>query len=191
MANSYRALAIAMVICMLFLAGCGSASNDVPSLSNTGKERAATSTTDTADIASDNEAKMMEFTQCLRDQGIEVLDPVVDSEGNVGKPQLVDGSAMGKKQWGPAWEECAVHLEGFTAERKRVDVSEQLDGFLVLAACLNDKGYDVDEPTAETLQQWQSEFKEGLNWKDPATEKDFEECVAEAGVWGNTRGARK
>ncbi len=42
----------------------------------------------------------------------------------------------------------------------------------------------MDEPTAETLDQWQGEFKEGLNWENPATEEDFEECVSEAGVWG-------
>ena len=91
---------------------------------------------------------------------------------------------MDKKEWGSAWEACSEHLEGFTAERKRVDMSEQIDQFLVLTACLREKGYDVDDPTAETLGQWQAEFKQGFNWKDPATEVDFQECASEAGVWG-------
>jgi hypothetical protein len=177
-------LIAAVLVGVLVLAACGSDSDDVPSLRTTGNLQAVEPTADAAASVRDNEARMMALTQCLRDQGIEVRDPVVDSEGNVGKPQLVDDSVMDKEQWGPAWETCAVHLEGFTWEKERVDVSEQLDRFLALTACLSDKGYDVDEPTAETLDQWQSEFKEGLNWKDPATEDDFNECASQSGVWG-------
>jgi DNA-binding winged helix-turn-helix (wHTH) protein len=75
----------------LILVACGSDPDDVPSLRTTGDTQVPESTADAADKVRDNEAAMMAFTQCLRDQGIEVYDPVVDSEGNVQKPQLAEG----------------------------------------------------------------------------------------------------
>jgi len=136
---------IALAVIGLVLAACGSDSADVPSLG-------ATPTAVAEEELVDNEARMMAFTQCMRDQGIELMDPVVDSEGNVQKPDFVEGAGYDKETFAAAWEACAHHLEGFTFGAKRVDVSEQLDQFVALSACLRDKGYDVDDPTAETLE---------------------------------------
>jgi hypothetical protein len=145
----------------------------------------AAPTADAKDSVRENEAKMMAFTECLRDQGVEVLDPVVDAEGNVEKPELAEGVDAKGEDFGAAWEACAEHLEGFTWGKERVDVSEQVDQFLALATCLRDKGYDVDDPTAETLEQWGTDFKKAINWDDPAAMADFEECSADAGAEGS------
>jgi hypothetical protein len=48
----------------LFLVACGSGSDDVPSLG-------ATPTAVVEEKTLDDEAKVMAFTQCMRDQGIE------------------------------------------------------------------------------------------------------------------------
>jgi hypothetical protein len=45
-----------------------------------------------------------------------------------------------------------------------------------LATCLNEKGYDVDEPTAETMDQWGVEFRVEFDWDDPDAMAAFEEC---------------
>ena len=105
----------------LVLAACGAAADDVPSLG-------ATPTAVAAEEALDNEARMMAFTQCLREQGIEVRDPGVDSEGNVEKPEFIEGTD--KEALGAVWEACAHHLEGFTISKERTDVSEQVDQWL-------------------------------------------------------------
>jgi hypothetical protein len=166
------------VIGILVLAACGSDSDDVPSLRTIEDTQGVDPTPDAADAVRDNEARMMAFTECLRDQGIEVVDPVVDSDGNVGKPEFAEGvDGKGKREdLGAAYEACAEHLEGFTFEEKRVGVSEQVDQFLALATCLREKGYDVDDPTAETLDQWQADFKFSIDWEDPAAVADYEEC---------------
>ena len=170
------------VIGILVLAACGSDSDDVPSLRTIEDTQLVDPTADAADTVRDNEARMMAFTQCLRDQGIEVYDPVVDSEGNVGKPEPAEGVDLKLKRedFGAAYEACSEHLEGFTFEKKRVDVSALVDQYVALAACLRDKGYDVDEPTAETLDSWMGDFKMSINWDDPAAEADFEECSGDA-----------
>jgi len=163
----------------LVLVACGSDSNDVATLKTTDNTPVETSNADAADPALDNEAMMMAFTECLRDQGIDVLDPVVDADGNVDKPELAEGVEWDKETMGAAWEACEHHLEGFTFEEKRVDMSEQVDQYVALATCLREKGYDVDDPTAETLDQWGADFKFSIDWDDPTEVADYEECSGE------------
>jgi len=174
----YKYIAVTMMaaVGILILAACGSDSADVASLRSTEDRQVVTSTADAGDTLLDNEAKMMAFTQCMRDHGVEMMDPVVDSDGNVQKPEFAEGAEINKKEWGPVWEACSHHLEGVTFGEKRVDVSEQIDRFVALAACLRDKGYDVDEPTAETFDQWLIDFKTMFDWKDPKAVADYEEC---------------
>jgi len=176
MTNRMAKLMLVAVIGILMIAACGSDSDDVPSLRSIEDVQAAEPTASTADTILENEAKMMAFTQCLRDQGLDVLDPVVDADGNVGKPEIAEDAEWDKERFGAAWEACAEHLEGFSWENERVDVSEQVDQWVAVAACLRDKGYALDEPTAETLDQWMGDFKDAINWDDPAAVADYEEC---------------
>jgi hypothetical protein len=179
------ALIAVAVIGILVVAACGSDSDDVPSLRTIEDPERVEPAAEAADTVLENEVKMMAFTQCMRDQGIDVLDPMVDSDGNVQKPEFVEGVELNKDVLGAAWEACSEHLEGFTFEKKRVDVSEQVDQFVELATCLRYKGYDVDDPTAETLAQWQSDFKEEIDWKDPVAVADYEECSSDPDVGGS------
>jgi hypothetical protein len=169
-------LILVALVGTLVIAACGSASDDVPSLRSIEDVQAVEPTASTADTVLENEAKMMAFTQCLRDQGLEVLDPVVDADGNVGKPELAEGIKWDKKRIDAAWKVCDEHLEGFTFEKESVDVSERVDQWVAVAACLRDKGYEVDEPTAETLDQWMGDFKNAINWDDPVAVADYEQC---------------
>ena len=153
----------------LFLVACGSASDDVPSLE-------ATPTAVVEEKTLDDEAKVMAFVQCMRDQGIELLDPGVDSEGNVQAPELAEGVEMSREEWNEPYEACSEHLEGLTFGRGRGDVTERVDQFVALATCLRDKGYDVDDPTAETLQVWLGDFRAEFDWDDPAAMEAYEEC---------------
>jgi hypothetical protein len=129
---------------------------------------------------------MMALTECLRDHGVEVLDPIVDAEGNVDKPELAEGVEWDKRA-GQAWEACEHHLEGFTWEKEGVDASaqaEQLDGYIALATCLRDKNYDLDDPTAGTLAAWMGDFKKTIDWDDPAAVADYQECSGETSKGG-------
>ena len=162
----------------LILVACGSDSSDVPSL-NTEDTQRVEPTADAADAALDDEAKMMAFVQCMRDEGIEFKDPVVDSDGNVQRPEYVKGFTATREELGAAYETCDKHLEGLTLGRERKDVIEQVDQFVALATCLRDKGYDVDDPTAETLDQWGADFRVEFDWDDPEAKAAYEECSAD------------
>jgi hypothetical protein len=63
-----------------------------------------------------------------------------------------------------------------TRGRKREDASARLDELVELAICLREKGYDVEDPTAETLAQWGKDFRVAFDWDDPEAVVDYEEC---------------
>ena len=187
MRYKHIALTALAVIGILVLAACSSDSDDVPSLRTAEDRQSVEPAADGGDALLDNEARMMAFTQCMRDQGVDMLDPVVDSEGNVQKPEFAGGVEAKSREFGTAWEACTEHLEGFAFEQKRVDVSAQVDQWVALAACLRDEGYAMDDPTAETLDQWLQDFKITFNWKDPAAEAEYEECSGNANTEGNAK----
>lgn len=159
---------------ILLLSGCGSDSDGVATLQTT-EDTQSEATGEATDSTLDEEAMMMAFTECLREQGLEVMDPVVDADGNVGKPDFPEGSD-GKAMKG-AWEACEHHLEGFTSEQDRKDMSEVVDQYVAFATCMRERGHNVEDPTAETLDQW--DFKSAIDWNDPDATADYEECIGE------------
>jgi hypothetical protein len=167
-------LILVMVALLLALTACGSDSKDVPSL-------AATPTAVAADEVLNNEAIMMEYVECLRDEGVEVMDPVVNSDGFVEKPEFVEGFEASKEELGAAMEACVGILDGFTFEGKSEDKSDQLDQYLELVACLREEGFDVDEPTASTFEIWIEDFKRSFDWDDPDTMEAYETCSGTKG----------
>ena len=180
MTGKWTRLALAAVIGVV-LPACSSDAAEVASLTKTRDAQVAGPTKESADIVGDNEAAMMAFAQCLRDQGMEVYDPVVDSEGNVQKPELPKGVEWTKGDKA-AWETCVEHLEGLTFEKEQVDMTEYLDQALALSTCLRDRGYDVGEPTAETIDQWNVGLKDVIDWEDPGALEDYTACATEAGM---------
>lgn len=169
MTNKLAKLILVVAIGMV-LAACGSESEDVASL-------AATPTAAVEDAVLDDEAKMMAFTQCMRDQGVELLDPVVDADGNVQKPELAEGFGASKDKWAAADEVCGELLEGVTFGKERVDMSEVVDQYVALATCLRQEGLDVDDPTAETLDIWLTDFKTVFDWDDPGSLEAYQSCA--------------
>lgn len=164
----------------ILAAACGSDSaDDVASLKATEEPQVADSTADAGDAVRDAEAAVFAFTQCMRDEGIEYADPVVDSAGNVQPPQLVEGSTVTRAELAAPFEACSQHIQGLTFGRERVDVTERVDQLVALATCLRGAGYAVDDPTPETLDQWGADFRVEFNFDDREAAASFEACNAE------------
>jgi hypothetical protein len=171
MKTSKPAKWIPLVAMGMVLAACGSKSEDVASL-------AATPVPVVESETLDDEAKMMAFAQCMRDEGIELLDPGVDADGNVQKPELAEGFEASKEKWTAADAVCGELLEGITFGKERVDMSEVVDQYVALATCLRERGFEVDDPTAETLDIWLTDFKTVFNWEDPDNLEAYQSCAA-------------
>jgi len=154
---------------VLLLSACGSDSDGVPSL-------AATPTPIIEEVPLDNEDAVMAFVQCMREEGIEFKDPEIDADGNIKKPQFVDGFSYTRKELAGPYVVCSHHIEGLSLGRKRGDITERVDKFVAIAICLNEKGYDVDEPTTETIGQWLIDFRTGFDWDDTDAQVAYEDC---------------
>jgi len=168
MKNKYLQLIMVLVI-SLILAACGTASNDVPSL-------VATPIPDAIDEALDDEALMMEFAECLRNEGMQVTDPAVDAAGNIQMPEMVEGATATKEEWIAAYAVCSEIIENITFKKKEFDRTEQLDELIELAACMSEAGFDIEEPTAETLDTWMFDLKTTFDWDDPDAEEVIDSC---------------
>jgi hypothetical protein len=74
---------------------------------------------------------------------------------------------------------CGHYIEGISFGAEREDTSTQLDTYVALAGCLREKGYDVEEPTAETFGQWRKDFRVEFNWDDPEAQAVYEACAGD------------
>ena len=120
-------------------------------------ESAAADTTDGASAldggASDEEAALA-FTQCLRDEGLDIADPVVDADGSI---QLNGGNqqppAAGDDEgFQEAFDACGDLLDGTSLLPSIDDVTDNEDAFLEFAQCLRDNDVDVDDPDLSVLE---------------------------------------
>lgn len=169
---------LAVILLAPLLAACGAAAGeDVPSL-DTGHEPPAAGAESAAEPL-DNETMVMNFVQCMRDEGIEFKDPVVDADGNVQQPELVEGVSISREELAEPYAACSIHIEGLTFGREEANVSAQVEALLPVMACLRDKGYNVDDPTVETFAQWGADFRATFAWDNPTAQADFEECSVE------------
>jgi hypothetical protein len=101
----------------------------------------------------DPEQAMLDLTQCLRDQGIEIADPTVDAEGN---PQLARpefGEEGANEAFRTAIRGCGELLEGVTLGRQGLDFSALQDTLVEYAGCMRDNGYQMDDPDFSSFGQ--------------------------------------
>ncbi len=103
----------------------------------------------------DAEQAMLDLAACLRDQGLDIEDPTVDSEGNVqfggfrGAPSQ-DGGEPGidRDLMQSAMEACQSELEGVSLGfgDRGFDQTEMQDTLVEWAACMRENGYEMDDP---------------------------------------------
>ena len=128
----------------LVAAACSSGTQDsgVASLSDSAATGQAAADTSQAS----NEAAVMAFTACLRDEGLSVDDPVVDDKGNLRPPRIRDLGDVDRTEAEAAFDACAPHLEGVTFGLDSEDRTEREDTLLAFAECARENGYDMPDP---------------------------------------------
>ncbi len=165
-----------LLVVSLVTSACGSHPEGVASLTETGVTATPTPTTEPPPDLVEGEAALLAFTQCMRNQGIEYEDAVVDANGIIQRPQLVEGFETTRAEVGAATEVCGGHIEGLTFARERADLSEVTDKAVALASCLRVAGVEIDDPTAETVIEWRGALRP--LFADPAFPSIFERCNA-------------
>ncbi len=176
----------ALIALAVFLAACsGSASSGDGVASLDGS-----TVTTLAETSADPEAAAIAFTECMRDNGVEMEDPTVDADGNVlpGRPTDLPEPEEGENvQIGPgalgedlraAFEECGDLLDGTTFGFTPEDQTELQDQLLALAQCLRDQGLDVADPDLSNPPGGgpQEGGPFGIDFQDPEVQAAMEQC---------------
>ena len=166
-----RRIAILVSIIALTLAACGGGddASDVASLSGTEEAAAA----DKTQALSDEEA-LIEFAACMRDQGMDFPDPVVDANGfprfDFEDPESIDQDAMFA-----AGEACRDLIEGVVLGLVDFDSSEFNDTFLEYAACMRDQGIE-DIPDSIDIMSIMQDGELPFDAEDPDFIAADEQC---------------
>ena len=136
---------ISIVAFALLVAACGgSDSEGVASLD-------ATETTTAQDVSADaavsDEDALLEFSACLRENGIEDFeDPTINADGVPEFNLRSLGGEHDREEMQAAFEACQDDLEGIAFGPGSVDLTEVEDTLVEFSACMRDNGYDMPDP---------------------------------------------
>ena len=145
-----RKLIALVAVLALVAAGCGGGSDadGVASLESDTEVLAAdpNAATEVVTTEVDDEEAMLAFTQCLRDQGLDIADPEVDDEGNLRLARPGQDADFDREAFQAAREACAQFLEGVSFGFREFDRTEIEDTLVEFAACMRDNGVDMPDP---------------------------------------------
>lgn len=194
-------LACAVGLLALLLAACGGggSENGVASASEdtSGSGDSGDNSSDDGS-ANDSEEELIDWVECMRDEGIDVPDPQVDADGNLTLGPGLGGGGGGGEQVDPeavqdAMEVCGeVPQSAFGGEQP--DQTEIQDTLLEFARCMRENGYDMPDPDfsgGSTVNL--TEVFGDIDTSDPAFQEAAEACedVLGGGLGGGDDSSRQ
>lgn len=137
----------------LLLAGCGG--SDSPSVASIDGGAGTTADGESSDAPTDPEEAILAFSDCMRENGVDLPDPDFQGPGqnqgdddDDGGPQFGPGGGIDQNDpdFQKAMEACQPLLANIQG-RFDPDQQEQFqDAALEYAQCMRDEGYDVPDP---------------------------------------------
>ena len=193
------AATVVFVLAVAALAACGGGGGDDDSVASldgsgteddTGNDSAGGGQGGRGQLSPAFEDAMLEYAQCMRDQGIDFPDPSMSADGGVvigprqgagnGPPSEAD-----MQEFESADEECRHILEAVEDEMPRPDPqqeAEMRDEALAFAECMRDHGIDFPDPQFEDGGGMTMAL-EGVDPEDPAFQRAQEACGSEGGIF--------
>jgi len=138
------------VVLLVAACGGGESTSEIASLQ---EQEADTAGSTTAAAAVDPDQAILDFAACMREHGIDMPDPEINSAGGgfgfTIQGEASDGSGpdqaeMQKMQ--DANEACSHFLEGVVSEFEPVDMTKMQDQMLAFSQCMRDNGIDYPDP---------------------------------------------
>ncbi len=154
--------------------------------SETDTDAAESATAAPATEATDEE-RAIEFAQCMRANGIDLPDPVINADGSIDlggnvTPGSIDPTS---DAFSDAIAVCGSIVAGASfLPGANVDEAQQQANLLAFAACLRGLGYDVVDPVLSDIQAGGPgalvrAFGENFDPTDPANADAVQECQAQ------------
>jgi hypothetical protein len=131
----------------------------------------------------------LEYTQCMRDHGVDMPDPEFDGEGNGGGMTMMLPEGADRDTVEAAEEECHPIMDEVAPDADEIDPEEQAemqDQLLEVAQCMREKGHDMPDPEVDdngrvTFGAAPGERGEGIE-PDDEFQQDMEDCQEQAGM---------
>lgn len=143
-----KPLILLLFVLALLATACASGSESTGVATLEGTDTTSSTAATAADDQIDTEQAMLNFTQCLRDQGLDIQDPEVDADGNLNFRGLVQGTEeVDRDALRAGFEACQSELEGITlGGGPGFDRTAIQDTLVEYAACMRENGYDMEDP---------------------------------------------
>lgn len=192
---------VLVVIVALVSAACGGRNTaDSGGLATLEDEIVAGVAGDAATATVDAEEALLAFAACMRENGYPGFpDPTVNADGSIefgfrgGALEDLDIDPR-SDEFRVAMEACQDLLEGVAFGPRgggEFDITELQDQLLAMAACLRDKGFDVDDPDLSGFGGGPGGgagpgggFGDALDFSDPDVQAAMEACREEIGLTG-------
>jgi len=149
----YRTSLLASGLVLALLAGACSNDGGTEEVASIESNAIDASQQAESDPAADTEEAMLAFTQCLRDQGLDVDDPTMDADGNMQLAPISFTSVVPEGDTEPEIPDfeslvapCEVLLEGIVTTAGSGPPAEMEDAFLAYAQCMRANGVDMPDP---------------------------------------------
>ncbi len=173
-----KRIALLMSVLALIAAACGGSSADgVASLED------STTTTiadDERTAVERDEAQLMEFAVCMRDNGVpDFPDPDVSGDGTVDFGNLDRFDDFDQDALGDAFGQCVSFLDGlsFAPGGENFDFTEIQDTLVEFATCMRGSGFDLPDPDFANFDLGSGTGPFGdIDPTDPGFEEAFDAC---------------
>jgi hypothetical protein len=147
--HTVSAVAGAVLATTLLVACGGDGDDDTDDVASLGTDDATTETSVASDEPSkDPEEAMLEFTECMRDHGVDMPDPQIAGDGGE-RMITMEGNAMDTENFEEAQEACEPLMAAAVGEIERDPEreAEMREQMLEYAQCMRDHGIDMPDPT--------------------------------------------
>jgi len=141
-----RTIILSLLLVLGLVAGACSGGDSGSGVVSLDAEQAKTPGVETESIP--GEQAVLDFTACLRDEGLDIADPGVDENGNLVPPnqhalagQMLDMAALHS-----AFDVCRGLLDNVAFGLNTEDLADREDELLAFAVCMRENGYEMSDP---------------------------------------------
>lgn len=172
----------AVLVLVVLVAGACGGSDDSPDVASLDQGQEEGSTENDTEV--DEEQALLDFTGCMREQGVDMPDPEPDEAGNL-QLQFPHGAGSSEvAAFREAADACGEFLEGATQGFHGGDVSETQDAILAFARCMREEGIeDLPDPDF-AAGGGPGSFFSGIDFDDPEIQAAADACQEELSLPG-------
>ena len=125
------------------------------------------------------EEAVLEFTACLRDEGLDIGDPDVDEDGNLVAPSqhALAAETLDMAAVHSAFDVCRELLDNVAFGFSPEDFAGREDELLAFAVCMRKNGYDMPDPDISgDGHSGAGPFGDAIDTDDPAFKTAVTSC---------------